>query len=157
MGFFIKNTEVKRVQLRNKSKEKEIHGLSWRVILYTLCFAFFCLIDQRTKTASGLDGLTETFQNLTGVGMAVIIMSHYKWSEFRKYKIPYLIWTAIGIVGSVIALQWGAENQPFMDAWIVAVLDVVIYGYILIHTFTSVVIEKQRPTWNKKLEFCGLP
>lgn len=132
------------------NKEKEIHGLNKRVILYTLCFAFFCLIDQRTKTASGLDGLTETFQNLTGAGMAVVIMSHYRWNDFIRYKLPYLVWTTVSIAGAVPAVLWGAGNRPFMNEWIAAALDVVIFGYILIHTFISVVIEKRRPAWNKK-------
>ena len=35
-------------------------------ILYTICFFLFCLIDQRTKTGSGLDGAIETFRNMVG-------------------------------------------------------------------------------------------
>lgn len=120
-------------------------------ILYTICFFLFCLIDQRIKTASGLDGRIEMFRNLVGVVMAVILMSAYRWNDFKEYKIPYAVWTVCGVIGAGIALWWGANNRPFMNEWVVAVLDVVLFGYILIHTFISVVIEKKFPKLNKKL------
>ena len=46
----------------------------------------FCLIDQRSKTCSGLDGWLETFRSLTGVVMAIIIMSHYRWDSLRHIR-----------------------------------------------------------------------
>ena len=70
-------------------KDKTFNIWSKKRILYTICFFMFCVIDQRTKTGSGLDGIIETFRDMAGVLMAVIIMSHYKWEEFMAYKIPY--------------------------------------------------------------------
>lgn len=132
-----------------KVKGKVVYTYSWRRLLYTLCFFFFCLIDQRTKTCSGLDGWLETFRDLTGVIMAVVIMSHYKWSEFVKWKLPYLIWSAVSVVGAVPVYMWGLNNKPFVNDWIVIILDVILYGYIVIHTFISVIIEKKYPKLNK--------
>ena len=78
-------------------KGKTFHICNKKRILYTICFFLLCLIDQRTKTGSGLDGAIEVFRNLTGVVMAVIIFSHYKWKEIVARKWPYLVWTVIGV------------------------------------------------------------
>lgn len=135
---------------------KVIYDHSWKRLLYTLCFFLFCVIDQRTKTCSGLDGWLESFRDMTGVGMAIIIMSHYRFDDFRKRKVPYLVWTAMSIVGCTVALWWGKSNIYFYNDWIVKVIDVVLFGYILIHTFISVVLEKQYPKLNRKFAIMWL-
>lgn len=56
--------------------------------IYPLLF-MFCLIDQRTKTGSGREGYIETFRNMTGSIMAVILLSHCKWE--RSGHISFLI------------------------------------------------------------------
>lgn len=139
-----------------KIKEKVVLDYSWKKLIYTLCFAMFCLIDQRSKTCSGLDGWLETFRSLTGVVMAIIIMSHYRWDSLRKHKIPYLVWTAISIVGGVVALWWGKNNYYFFNDWIVRVIDVILFGYIIIYTFIRVVVEKKYPKLNKKFAIVWL-
>lgn len=121
-----------------------------RRILYTLCFFFLCVIDQRIKTCSGLDGWLETFRNLTGVVMAVLIMSHYKIQDFIKWKIPYLVWSGIGAAGGVATFIWGMDNRPFLNEWLVAIVDVILFGYIAIHVFLDIVVEKKKPELNKK-------
>lgn len=139
-----------------KYKGKVIYSYSWRRLLYALCFCMFCLIDQRTKTCSGLDGWLESFRDLTGVVMAVIIMSHYRLEDFRKRKVPYLVWSVVSVVGGIAAIWWGKNNYYFFNDWIVKVIDVVLFGYILIHTFISVVLEKQYPKLNKKFAITWL-
>ena len=143
-----------RMQL--KYKGKVIYSYSWKRLLYALCFCMFCLIDQRSKTCSGLDGWLETFRDLTGVVMAVIIMSHYRLEDFRKRKVPYLVWSVVSVVGGIAAIWWGKNNYYFFNDWIVKVIDVVLFGYILIHTFISVVLEKQYPKLNKKFAITWL-
>lgn len=130
-------------------KGKGIYSYSMRRLIYTLCFVLFCWIDQRTKTCSGLDGWLESFRDLAGVGMAVLIMSHYKWSEICKWKIPYIIWSVLCVCGGVFALVWGIQNKYYFNDWLIIVLDVVLYGYIVIHTFISTVLEKKYPKLNK--------
>lgn len=115
-----------------------------------LVFAFAFFIDQRTKTCSGLDGWVETFQDMTGFVMAVLIMSHYRVEDFRKWKIPYMVWSVIWLIGLVPAFFWGQANKPFLNDWCVILVDIILFGYILIHTFIGVIIEKNYPKLNVK-------
>ena len=48
-------------------KDKTLNIWSKKRILYTICFFMFCVIDQRTKTGSGLDGIIEMFRDMAGV------------------------------------------------------------------------------------------
>ena len=139
-----------------KYKGKVFYSYSRRRLLYALCFFMFCVIDQRTKTCSGLDGWLETFRDLTGVVMAVVIMSHYRLEDFRKRKVPYLVWSVVSVAGGIVAIWWGKNNYYFFNDWIVKVIDVILFGYILIHTFISVVLEKQYPKLNKKFTITWL-
>ena len=130
-------------------KDKTFNIWSKKRILYTICFFLFCVIDQRTKTGSGLDGIIETFRDMAGVLMAVIIMSHYKWEEFMAYKIPYAVWTGIGLVAGVLLVVLGQPLAYFMNERVMVSLDVFLFGYVVIHTFISVVKEKKYPKLNR--------
>lgn len=139
-----------------KIKEKVVFDYSRRRALYALCFCMFCLIDQRSKTCSGLDGWLESFRDLTGVVIGIIIMSHYRPEDFRKRKLPYIIWSILSVIGGAVAIWWGKNYYYFFNDWIVKVVDVVLFGYILIHTFISVVLEKKSPKLNKKFAITWL-
>lgn len=134
------------VQLLNKISYK----FSKLRMFYTVVFVLFCLIDQRIKTGTGLDGWIETFRAMTGVGIALLILSNYKWNEFVSHKVPYLTWTIISVSGGLGALVWGKQNRYFFNEWVVIIADVILFGYILIHTFLQVVREKRYPRLNKK-------
>lgn len=121
-----------------------------RRIFYMFLFAFAFFIDQRTKTCNGLDGWVEAFQDMTGIVMAFIIMSHYRLADFKKWKIPYLAWSGIWVIGLVPAFLWGRSKWLFLNDWCVLLIDIILFGYILIHTFISVVIEKKHPKINVK-------
>ena len=99
---------------------------SVRRAVYTICFFAFCIIDQRSKTCSGLDGWLETFRDLTGIVMAVVIMSHYRLRDITRRKIPYLIWTAICLAGTPFAFLWGKNNMPFLNDWVVVLLTFIL-------------------------------
>lgn len=113
-------------------KDKTFNIWSKERILYTICFFLFCVIDQRTKTGSGLDGIIETFRDMAGVLMAVIIMSHYKWEEFMAYKIPYAVWTGIGLVAGALFVVLGQPLAYFMNERVMVSLDVFLFGYVVI-------------------------
>lgn len=130
-------------------KGKTFHIWSKKRILYTICFFLFCVIDQRTKTGSGLDGVIETFRDMAGVLMAIIIMSHYKREEFLKYKIPYAVWTVIGLAAGILFVFLGQPFAYYMNSRVMVGLDVLLFGYVVIHTFSSVLIEKKYPKLNK--------
>lgn len=126
------------------------HILSWKRILYTLCFFFFCLIDNRVKNCSGLDGLREIYRDLMGVMLAIIIISNYKPEDIKRWKLPYLIWSIVSIIGGSALYFLGKERVMFPVDLLVIIVDVVLFGYILIHTFIRIVIEKNKPRLNKK-------
>lgn len=128
-----------------KIKGKVVYSYSVRRLVYTLCFLLFCVIDQRLKSLAGM----EIFRDLTGVGMAVIIMTHYRLEDFWKWKVPYLVWTAGWAIGTSIAFFHRSDVADLGD-WLAIVVDVVLFGYILVHTFIGVVIEKKYPKLNLK-------
>lgn len=119
-------------------------------ILYTICFFVFCLIDQRIKTASGLDGWLETFRDLTGVVMAVLILSHYQLSDFRKRRLPYLVWSLLCVTGGAFFVPRGQSVRYFLNNRIVLTLGVFLFGIVLLQTFFELVAEKKRPQLNKR-------
>ncbi|MCD7836950.1 MAG: hypothetical protein LUG83_09975 [Lachnospiraceae bacterium] len=128
---------------------KRVFSFSYKRILYVLCFLMFCIIDQRTKTCSGLDGLSETFRDSMGIVMAVVIMSHYRIEEFRRRKFLYLLWLVVSIAGGAAAFIWGMDNRPFLNDWFVIIADIILWGVILLHTVTDVFVEKKYPEVNK--------
>lgn len=132
-----------------KVKGKVIYTYSARRLVYALCFLLFCVIDQRCKSIPG----KWVFRDLTGVVMAVIILSHYRPHDFRKWKVPHLIWTAVWIIGAPIAFIFGGYTDAVKDIrmeWWAIAPGVVLFGYILINTFGSVILEKKYPKMNLK-------
>jgi len=136
------------MSLQIKSKLKFHYPV--KRMIYAICFCLPCIIDQRTKTGSGLDGWIETFRDLTGVVMAVLILSHYHLEDIQKRKLPYIIWTVVSLIGGGIAIAWGMNNRPFVNAWIVVLLNVILYGYVLIHTLDKAILKKEYPKLNRK-------
>lgn len=136
-------------KLHIKLGKKTIYTCTWRSVLYMLCFFLLCVIDQRIKSCTGLDGWLETFRNLTGAAVAVLILSHYRWSDFTAHRAPYLALAGISAVGSAAALIYGYRNAVFFNAFCVLVLDVVLFCFIVMHTFIALVLEKKRPALKK--------
>lgn len=132
-------------------KLKELpHVLPWKRILYTLGFFFFCLIDNRVKNCSGLDGGREIFRDLTGVVMAALIISHYSLKEFKKYRLAYLVWTVTGVLGGAFVYFLGRGYVPYSVDLLVLIVDAVLFGYILICTYIKIIVEKHNPQLNRK-------
>lgn len=122
-------------------------GIKCRKIIYTLCFAAFCLIDQTRGSAYG--GTQMIAVNCEGFLIAVIILSAYPLKDFLK--LPYYIWTGVFLAGGTAACLWGWENSLYRGRWITGVLNVGVYGYILIRLFYKYVREKQPLCVNKPL------
>lgn len=120
-------------------------GYSPKRLLYTLCFLTFCVIDQRVKTGSGLNGVNESFRDLTGIVMGVILLSHYKWKDFRKWKIPYIAWSVAGLGVGAGLFALSGNWIPFWNDRIVVCADVFLWGYIVIHVAVDFFAEKRRP------------
>lgn len=107
------------------------------------------MIDQIKGSADGRIQMTAV--NCMGLLMAVIILSAYSLKDFLK--LPYYIWTGVFLVGGTLAYLWGKTNYPYQGRWLTAVLNVGIYGYILIRLFYRFVVEKQMLHVRKPL-FC---
>lgn len=118
-------------------------GISKKRIIYTVVFFFFCLIDQRIKTGSGLDGQIETFRALTGVGIAVLILSHYHLNDMKEHKIPYLVWSLICVIGGVLFIAKGQNMVYFMNERFAIMFNVFLYGIILFRTWTDIFVKKR--------------
>ena len=138
------------------TKKIKSFRIPYKRILYSICFCMFCIIDQRIRTAYGLNGWLETFRDMTGVVMAVIILSHYKFMDFIKWKIPYMIWSAVGGCMGTAAFLWGLHNECSMNDWFIQLLDVFLFGYIVIHIVIDLAIEKKGLKLNKKFAFLWL-
>jgi hypothetical protein len=85
-----------------------------------------------------------------GIVMALIIISHYKIEEFRKRKFLYLLWCIISSAAGIGAFIWGIGRKPFLNDWAVIIIDVIVWGVILIHTVTDILIEKKYARFNIK-------
>ena len=96
---------------------------------YALCFVFLGIIDQRRGSALG--AVQMTFANLTGVVMALLLLPSIKL-EKGKAK-PYLIWTPICIALGIITCAFGMHYWQYKGQWITAVLNVVVWSYLLIY------------------------
>ena len=83
--------------------------------------------------------------------MAVIIMSHYKWEEVMAHKIPYVIWTVIGLTAGILFIALGQPLAYYVNGRVMVGLDVLLFGYVAIHTVISVLIEKKYPKLNKRM------
>lgn len=124
---------------------------SWKRILYTVCFCFLCVIDQRVMTCAPNGGGREIFRDLTGMAMAVLILSHYKREDIVRYKKIHLAWSVLAIIGLPVLFFVGRSWLPFLWDWVVILMDIFIWGYVVIVTFTNVILEKRRPGLRKKM------
>lgn len=134
-----------------KIGKKVLYNGSWKRILYILCFCFLCVIDQRIMTCAPNGGGREIFRDLTGVAMAVLILSHYTWGDVVRHKKAYLVWSVLAIIGLPVLFFAGKSWLPFLGDWIVILIDIFIWGYVIIITFISAVLEKRRPSLRKKM------
>ncbi len=116
-------------------------------VIYTLCFMLFCVINQ---IRGSLDGATQMAAvNCTGLLMGIIILSAYQWQDFKKPA--YLVWTIIFAFGGTIACLWGKKNYLYFGQWVTGVLNVGIFGFIIIRLFYKLKVEKKYPRINYKI------
>lgn len=125
-------------------------------IIYTLCFGFLCLIDQRVKTGSGLDGWIECFRDMSLSVMALLVLSHYPIQDFIKQKIPYLVWSLICVIGGSIFVCRGQMIAYFLNHRISLLAGVFLLGVAVIRTSIAVLKEHRMPALNKKFALLWL-
>lgn len=134
----------------NKSEIIEKRGCSeslrTRQGIYTVCFVLLCLIDQLVGSAMGR--VQYVAVNCTGFVIAAIIFAGCRWREFMR--IPYAVWTVVCVFGGAYAIQWGQQNYAYKGQWTTAVLNVILYGYLVIRLFIRTFAEMKLPRINGK-------
>lgn len=116
-------------------------------LIVSLCILAVCIATQQIQTVKWDTGIIEFSRDFLGVLLAVIIMTNYKWEDFKKYKIPYVIWSVLGIILSIILIPIAfTKRSDFLKSdTVIIALGVFLMGYCVIHTLISFFIEKYRP------------
>lgn len=125
-------------------KDKYMETLRVKQGIYTICFVLFCLIDQLIGSAAGR--IQQTAANCSGIVIAVIILTGYHWKDF--VRLPYLLWTICSVIGGRIAIIWGHQNYAYHGKWDTAVINVILYGYLVIRILMRIFAEKKIPRMN---------
>ncbi len=98
-------------------------------IWYMLCFALLGLIDQRRGSAAG--HIQIAFSDFTGIVMAGMLLPSLDQKQFRN-KI-FLIWSSIALLGGTAVGVWGWHNAVYREQWIVRVLNIAVWGYVILY------------------------
>lgn len=108
-------------------------------IFYAMCFVALCVVNNAVGSQPGRVQFVAV--NLSGLVVATIIFSAYRFKDFLKPA--YYVWAAVSVVGGVCAILWGAHNYPYWGRWCTAVLNVAVYGFIIIRLVIKFFAEKQ--------------
>lgn len=108
-----------------------------RRIWYMLCFFALGIIDQRRNSAMG--GVQMTAANCTGFVLAAMLLPSLDRTRFRRWQ--YLVWTIAGLLAGGAAIVWGWENWNSKGQWITAVLNLFVWGYLLLYF----ILERRSP------------
>lgn len=111
--------------------------------IYILCFAFLCLIDQRIKTGSGLDGVIESFRDSTYIVVAILVLPHYRLQDFKKYWFLYVEWMIFSIIGGILFVWQGEPVAMFPNDRVVLVVNLLLWGIVIIQTVVGIFLEKR--------------
>ncbi len=108
-------------------KWKKARYMLW----YMLCFFLFGVIDQRRGSAEGTVQMAAA--NCTGLVVAALLVPSLEWGRFR-HKV-YLWWTAACAVLVPFLCVFWHRFWLYSGPWITAVLNVVVWGYLVIYLF----------------------
>lgn len=129
------------------SVKKSLGKINIQSFIVSLCILAVCVATQRIQTAAWNSGIVDFARDSLGVLMAVIIFTHYKWSDFVRYKIPYIIWSILGILSGAVLIPIAFDRrEDFLKAdTVIVALGIFLMGYCVIHTVISFFVEKYRP------------
>lgn len=116
-------------------------------IVVALGFFAVCVATQQMQTVAWYTGILDFSRDILGVVMALILMTHYKWSDIIKHKIPYIIWSVLGLVLAIIFTPRAiAERGEYLTAdTVIIAAGIFLMGYCLIYTGINILINKYRP------------
>lgn len=127
--------------------KKAAAKINMQMALVALCITAVCVGTQQLMTVAW-DAWSHDFsRDALGVLMAVILFTNYKWSDFVKYKVPYIIWSVVGVLAGIFILPIALERRPdFLKAdTVIIALGIFLMGYCVIHTLITFFVEKYRP------------
>ncbi len=123
-----------------KSERKDIIYLFFVIFLFAGLSVIDCIVGSQTGR------IQFVAKNCLGVVIAFLILSNY---SFRDYLKPcFYIWTGIFILITPFALYWGIKNYPYKGQFISALIDILLFGYVIIQSFIQLIIKKNRPKFN---------
>lgn len=115
-------------------------------ILYTACFFTFCLIDQRTKTLSGLEGWAEVFRDMAIAVVAVLVLVQYKIEDYKRSKTACLLWMVLSVLAGGVFVLYGQSLVWFLNHRVMLSIDALLAGLAVILTATSLIRRKREKT-----------
>lgn len=121
--------------------------INMQATIVALCILGVCVGTQQQQTAAWNVWIYDFSRDSLGVLMAVIILTNYKRSDFVKYKIPYIVWSVVSVLASIIIVPIAFDRRSdYLRAdTVIIALGVFLMGYCVIHTFISFFVEKHRP------------
>lgn len=121
---------------------KESIRRNQKKIWYMLCFFALGIIDQRRGSALG--EIQMAASNCTGLVLAAMLLPSFRKGCFRHRE--YLWWTVIGVILSAAACIWGWQNWFYKGQWITGVLNVFVWGYLILYIWH----ERKNPEVSKR-------
>lgn len=126
-----------------------INRIPWMTVIYTVIFGFICVISQRVHTAGIPEGWKESFRDMLGFAIAALIFLHYKKADFVHYHRYHIGWAVIGAVVCSVLFLIRKDHAIHLNDWIVVVIEIYVWGFVLIQTIGTVFAEKIRPRFHK--------
>lgn len=126
-----------------------INRIPWMTVIYTVIFGFICVISQRVHTAGIPEGWKESFRDMLGFAIAALIFLHYKKADFVRYRRYHIGWAVIGAVVCSVLFLIRKDHAIHLNDWIVVVIEIYVWGFVLIQTIGTVFVEKIRPRFHK--------
>lgn len=108
--------------------KKAIHAKRY-MLWYMLCFFALGIIDNQRSTALGTVQMATA--NCVGLAIAGLLMPSLEWKKIKNRI--YIIWTGIALLGGAVAGIWGWRNWIYRGQWVTGVLNVVVWGYLVIY------------------------
>lgn len=127
--------------------KKLVLKINMQATIVALCILGVCVGTQQQQTVAWNAWSCDFSRDSLGVLMAVIILTNYKWSDFVKYKIPYIVWSAVSVLAGIIIVPIAFDRRSdYLRAdTVIIALGVFLMGYCIIHTVISFFVEKYRP------------
>ena len=106
--------------------------------IVTICFAIVALGNQQLQTAPWNKWPFYTYRDLTGALIAIVVLSCFKFRDFKDHPVPYIFWTCISAILTPIWVIYNtrAVLRFAIDAFVIA-LGVFLLGLCYIRLYYS--------------------